>query len=193
MDPYDVGDKQYTATLPFDREDGVGDRYWSYPVRHDDSQAGPQTYFYRAMKPAEAASWLTMGADGVVGSDGIIDANAHQGWASHRNYSLGYLSRKHGYTHLIEVYAPYFLERLAEIGVKTGKPESGDMSWGIGGRNSNGFKPNGTTNRALADVYADLVGGTERNGRRQALAVTPLIFKDSIERIKLVNFRSQKP
>lgn len=198
-DPYLAADVQHISGLQFDREAGNGARYWTTPSRHPAAQPKPQEYFYRAMKRAEGESWLRPGAgpDQLgpnIGQFGNILADGHQGWASFRDYSYGYLQTEAEYVFLLEVYAPDFLTKLASIGVKTGKAEAGDMSWGIGGTLSNGFKPDGTTNKTLKAEYFRLFresckGNQLKKGSKR---LTPLLFKESIRSIGIVDFKSTR-
>ncbi len=188
LEPYDPADTVYTGPMTFEREDGKKDRLYGYGARQDASRPVKQEYFYRAMKKAEAAGWLG------AGHDATIDANGHQGWASYRQYSLKYLTRRHQYTHLLEVHAPDFISWMKEIGVTSGKAEGGDISWGVGLTNSNAFKPSKRSNPVLAALYTEVFHQppiADRRGMAKQLA--PVMFKRSIKWVKLVNFRSQKP
>lgn len=209
--PYAIEDHSRVAVMEFLREASNGDRYYEYPVRGNNtimhfSSPTKQAYFYRAMHRAESIGWTTV-ANAPCNDRARIYAtipatriDGHQGWASFRKYSLGYLSPKHGYTDLLEVYAPGFIEWLFEIGVKIGKAELDDMSLGVGLNNSNGFAGNSETNKALKSAYGKLVnGGIEVNHtnvkgglKAMANAVTPHIFIQSIKWIRLVNLRSVK-
>ncbi len=192
MDAYDALDRPYAAKLNFDREDGNGDRLYTYPVRCEDAKSLPQEYFYRAMTRTEAMGWLSPGHNATV------EANGHHPWASYRGYSLLYLSRTHGYAYLLEVHAPNFIPWMKEIGFTEGKTETGDISWGIGVRSSNAFGPSATTNVALKALYRQvhpLVNQNNVSGglRTMAKELAPYMFKQSIKWVKVVNLRSQKP
>jgi len=192
MEAYDVIDRQYAAAMKFDREDNNRDRFYSYPVRCDGAAGMPQENFYRAMNRTEALGWLAPGRTAVPDSEG------HHPWASYRNYSLSYLTRKNNYTYLLEVHAPDFLPWMREIGFISGKAEAGDISWGIGGKSSNGWGGTKPANDALKALYKHAYPTINRNlvkGGLRALAVqlAPYMFKQSIKWVKVVNLRSQKP
>lgn len=201
--PYASGDLALVTALEFEREDGNGDRFYTYPARVDKratfANVTDQHYFYRAMMRTEADGWLSLTRDGP------IEPGGHHGWASYRGYSKDhYLKRNPGYTHLLEVYAPDFISALVEIGCTIGKTErlgEGDISWGIGGKSSNGFTGSDETNKELKKVYAEYCNdgvevnlATLKGSHRAAVReVAPKLFKSSIKWVKLVNFRSQKP
>ncbi len=189
-DAYDQVDQIHAATLQFDREDGNGDRFFTYVARCNDVGGNPQEYFYRAMKRDEAFGWLDHNRIAVP------DPGGHHGWASHRNYSLGYLTRKNQYTYLLEIYAPLFIPWMKEVGFLSGKAEGGDMSWGIGGTSSNGWGGNKDTNKALKDLHKKKfpdVTSVKGGLRAMAVQLAPLMFKECIRWVKIVNLRSQKP
>lgn len=191
-DAYDAMDQIYAAVMQYDREDGNGDRFFVANAHCDAVGGNPQEYFYRAMNRDEALGWLHPGRIAVP------DPGGHHGWASYRNYSFGYLTRKNGYTYLLEVHAPQFLPGMNSIGFTSGKAEGGDMSWGIGGATSNAWSGNKQTNKTLEGLFKqkfpdvktkDVKGGL----RGMAKPLAPLIFKDAIQSVTIVNLRSQKP
>lgn len=92
-----------------------------------------QAYYYRAMTAGEFEAFRF----GTVRT-----ANGHQGFASFRSYSSAYLKKMFGqnnYAVVIEVHAPNWMKELRSHGWVNGKNESGDMSWGIGQTQSNGW------------------------------------------------------
>jgi hypothetical protein len=197
MDAYHELDRPHARVMQFNHEDHNGDRHYSYGARWDKKPAdlSKQAFFYRAMTRDEALGWLN------PGRTALPDANGHHPWASHRDYSLAYLTRAHGYTYLLEVHAPDFVPSMKEIGFTTGKGEAGDISWGIGGRSSNGFGPGKPQNKALIALYSRVfnngvaVNPNNIQGKHRAMAVklAPYLFKQSIKWVKVVNLRSQKP
>lgn len=214
--PYDPEDHALAAAMNFDREAGNGDRYYLYPVRGHETAAQfarttEQAYFYRAMLRAEAMGWLRVANTVFTDRQQVYEAtpsllvDGHGGWASYRDYSLGYLKPKPkpkvGYTHLLEIHAPDFLQWLSEIGVLAGKVEVGDMSWGVGATTSNGFNGNKDTNKALKALYGKVknngveIDPSRVKGRERAMAnaVTPYIFCQSIRHARVVALRSAKP
>lgn len=121
----------------------------------------------------------------------------HGGWASYFDYSVGFLNRKNGYTHLLEIHAPDFTQWMTEIGVSVGKGENDDLSWGIGKTKSNGFKPDSASNKFLKKAYDQMMKdkgnppGTEKSSvpLRQSKDVTPYIFCFAILYARVVGLR----
>ncbi|HET9958667.1 MAG TPA: hypothetical protein VFQ61_29440 [Polyangiaceae bacterium] len=197
--PHDPADDPYAAVLDYQRTDHAGDRYYSSEPQHYERplelerHPSRQAYFYRAMTREEAQGWLHPTRYAMP------DPSGHHPWASNRDYSAGYLTRRHGYTHLVEVYAPDFVPQMMSIGFVSGKAEAGDISWGIGGTPSNGWRGSKTTNKVLESAYADLKGRKvspkEVRGRERGMAneLAPYLFKDSIRSVRVVDLRSQKP
>jgi hypothetical protein len=210
--PYLAEDRPLAASMTNTREAGNGDRYYEYPLRGHATapqfgRSTEQQFFYRAMHRDEAKGWLMVAGTSygertaVYQGIAAVQVNGHQGWASHRDYSMEYLSPRHGYTHLLEVHAPDFIQWLAEIGVNSGKAEAGDISWGVGLTTSNGFQGTPETNKALKTLYGKVVNNgveiahTQVPGglRAMAKAVTPYVFQQSIKYAKLVVLRSVRP
>lgn len=209
MEPYAAEDRVYAYTMDFRTQAGNRDRYFRHAKQCNETpeqaqRFETQQYFYRAMHRPEALAWLMTALTAFpyrsqvyIATPGLHIAG-HQGWASHREFSMEYLSPRHGYTHLLEAHAPNFLSSLSEIGVKNGKVESGDMSWGMGLTNSNGFNPGDETNKNLSRLYGELfnqgepVKGTRVRGGLKAMAnaVTPHVFLRSLEEMTLVDLRS---
>jgi hypothetical protein len=142
------------------------------------SNAGKaQAYFYRAMtaKEFEAFRFGT-----------VIAAGGHQGFASYRNYSKGYINKMfdgNNYAVLIEVYAPNWIGELNAHGWSSGKAESGDMSWGIGTTQSNGWSNTGTTkysNKNLARTPLSIFQATTRMFRVVNLIIKTKTKKDAL-------------
>ncbi len=197
--PYDKADEAHTTSMEYVKEDDSGDRFFKAACQNETRPTFPalpdQAYFYRAMQRVEAIGWL------AAKPTAALDPEGHQGWASYRDYSLPYLTRLRGYTHLLEVHAPDFVGLMMGVGFKSGKAEVGDLSWGIGGKSSNGHAGNKDQNAKLLEVYAEncnegvAVKHTSVKGglRAMAKAVAPQLFLQSIKGVKLVYLRSQKP
>lgn len=147
---------------------------YSAPAQFDNSSPSnsgdAQTYFYRAMTSEEFEAFQF----GLV-----LSAAGHQGFASFRNYSKDYMNKmfeKSSYAVLIEVYAPDWIKDLHTHGWSIGKAENGDISWGIGQTQSNGWANTGT------------VKASNRN-----LAKSPLsLFQETRRRFKVVNLIIKK-
>ncbi len=220
-DPYNPADKAESTTMKFERESGNGDRYYERPVEVDSSADADrligtddnhyrlvenQDYFYRAMHRDEYDAWQTVFKQGTpeLRAKKYLELKAlqiegHQGWASHRKYSEAYLSEKNGYTHLIEVHAPGFVTDMRSVGFKSGKAESGDLSWGLGLSSSNSFGPDKAANKALSKAYEEAktkglllpTGGKKAPASKDmAKLLAPYFFCKNIEDMKTVNLRS---
>ena len=209
MNPYAAEDRVYACTLDFKRQAANGDRYYSHIKPCNDSRekarkSDIQEYFYRAMLSAEAMAWLMIAITDdcyrgqAYQGKSTLRIEGHQGWASYRNFSLGYLGKRHGYSHLLEAHAPDFLSALKEIGVASGKGETDDISWGVGSRNSNGFHSSKETNQNLEKIFAEIFNhGASVNHEKikgglrvMAKEVTPFIFIKSIKEMTLVDLCS---
>lgn len=193
MDAYSPADQHYARVMEFVREDKKGDRFYTYAVRNQTGSVIEPTFLYRAMKRSEATDILAKNVN--------PDPNGHHGWSSYRDFSFEYLTRKNGYTHLVEVKAPNFIPWMKEIGFVSGKAEGGDMSWGIGGKSSNGWRGTKETNEKLMGEYAKYINNGVRvkhtsvkgGYKEMAKQLAPSIFKSAIEYVKLVDLRSQNP
>lgn len=162
---------------------------YSAPARFDDStplnSAENQTCFYRAMT-AEEFEAFRFGT--------VLSAAGHQGFASFRNYSKAYLNKMFGrsnYAVLVEVYAPQWIKELYTHGWSTGKAESGDMSWGIGQTQSNGWTNKGTikaSNKNLARSPLSIFQTT-----RRTFKVVNLIIKAKTKKNEALNAPSDAP
>jgi hypothetical protein len=206
--PYAAYDVPMAATMRYKDPHSSKNtsREYEYPVRVEDQTNAhqcnweeDQQYFYRAMNREEMQGWQQVSQAPASKrievyrnlSGNALKINGHGGWASHRDYSLGYLSDKN--TYLLEVFAPEFVKRMKEIGLKQGKIEDGDISWGVGLTSSNGFGPdkeaNKTLGREAARVLPQPLPGS---GIAKAKALAPYIFAESIQWLKVVNLRSVK-
>ncbi|MGF6760265.1 hypothetical protein P3T24_000577 [Paraburkholderia sp. GAS33] len=219
-EPYNPLDKVETNTMKFERQSGNGDRYYERPAQIDsaadadriigtDSEhfrlVEKQDYFYRAMHRDEYDAWQTLFKQTTPELRAkkyvelrALQINGHQGWASHRQYSEEYLSEKNGYTHLLEVHAPGFVSDMRSIGYKSGKAESGDLSWGLGLASSNSFGPDKSANKMLNKTYEDaktkglllLPSGKKAQPKEMAKLLAPYFFCKDMKSMKTVNIRS---
>jgi hypothetical protein len=202
-EPHNASDRSVAAVMEWEHDIKNGDRVYMYPVRYDEeharNQGKLQAYFYRAMTAAEAAGWQAIASAprservALYRKTGALAVQGHQGWASHRKYSRGYL--KDDFTHLLEVHAPGFIEALDEIGISSGKAEKGDISWGMGLTCSNGFHPSREKNKRLKAVYEDTFTvelRTHKNEKSRAFALIPYLFMEAMQWAKLVNYVSVK-
>lgn len=155
MRAYTVADQNIAKTLTFVREDRNKDRLYTYAARSEEQESAQPGFFYRATTAQDANNLLRK----MV----TVNPNGHQGWASYRGYSLTYLTRGYGYTHLIEVKAPDFIPWMREIGWVSGKAEDGDMSWGIGEGLPMIGKLLGHTQVQTTARYAHLANGSVSN------------------------------
>jgi hypothetical protein len=217
--PYDVMDKVETSTMKFEHQSRNGDRYYERPAQIDRSvdadkiigqshedvgQMENQEYFYRAMKREEYDAWQVVFKQETPELRArkyvelkALQKDGHHGWASFRQYSVGYLSKGEGYTHLLEVHAPGFVTDMRSIGFKSGKAESGDMSWGMGPKSSNSFGPDRDARRLLKEAYEEaqtkgLLLPNDKKGqdREMAKLLAPYFFCKDMQSMKTVNIRS---
>ncbi|MEW6343382.1 MAG: hypothetical protein RXR20_33425 [Paraburkholderia sp.] len=218
--PYDPMDKVETSTMKFGRQSGNGDRYYERPaeIENDtdadkamgmDAQNFPklenQNYFYRAMCRDEYDAWQDIFKQGspelrarkYVALSALL-AHGHKGWAGYREYSKRYLKEGQKYTHLLEVYAPGFVRDMKSIGYKSGKAESGDLSWGLGLASSNSFAADTDAVKLLRRIYGEakknnsLLLATGESIQAKAKSLAPYFFCIRMESMKTVNIRSTK-
>ena len=213
--PYEARHAPLVPCFEFE-ESGNGVRYYQYPTEGPDknreifdTNMREQKYFYRAMLESEAEGWKAI-SDLPVElrlkkylTDTRLKIDGHQGWASYRGYSEKYLkNRANDYTFILEVFAPEFVNQLMEIGVKSGKAEDGDISWGMGKKNSNSFGGDKKMNDVLKtrfEEFSRLVSAAEQgsigkfesnNMRQMSVIITPFIFLQTIRWVKKIDLRS---